>query len=151
MLKVGDQAPDFLLHDQNGKSVSVSEFKGKNVVLYFYPKDDTPGCTRQAVGFTEQKSQFNQKNTVIIGISKDSIEDHQKFCNKYNLDLILASDPEKKAIEAYGVWQEKTLYGKKSFGIVRSTFLISSEGVIQKIWSNVKVDGHIDAVLNEIA
>ncbi len=150
MLEPGNPAPDFSLVDSYGKTVSLSDFKGKKVVVYFYPKDDTPGCTREAIGFSEQKKDFDEKNTVVLGISKDSPESHQKFCTKYSLTISLLSDPEMDAIKAYDVWQEKNLYGNKSFGIVRSTFLVGTDGLLKKIWRNVKVDGHIDAVLKEL-
>ena len=150
MPEIGRLAPDFSLKDAFGHSVQLSDFLGKKVVLYFYPKDDTPGCTREAIGFTEQKSQFQKNNTVILGLSKDSVASHEKFCHKYNLEIPLLSDPDGKTVEAYGVWKEKNMYGKVSMGIVRTTFLIDEKGIITKIWNNVKVDGHVEAVIAAI-
>ena len=140
MLEEGMQAPAFTLVDKDGKLVSISDFLGKKVVLYFYPKDNTPGCTRQACAFASAYSEFERKNAVVIGISKDSVSSHEKFAEKYNLPFILLSDPELQAIHAYGVWQEKKLYGKTSMGVVRTTFLINEQGNIIKIMSKVKPD-----------
>ena len=140
MLEKGMKAPDFTLPDQNGSSVSLSDFLGKKVVLYFYPKDNTPGCTRQACAFGENFASFQTKNTVVIGVSKDSVASHQRFAEKYSLPFILLSDPELKAIQAYGVWQEKKLYGKVSMGVVRSTYLIDEEGMIEAVMPKVKPD-----------
>ena len=130
MLEVGTQAPAFTLPDQNGNLVSLSDFVGKKVVLYFYPKDNTPGCTRQACAFAQSYPEFQARNVVVIGVSKDSVVSHLKFAQKYELPFILLSDPELRAIQAYGVWQEKKLYGKVSMGVVRSTYLIDEQGVI---------------------
>jgi len=149
MLNVGDSAPDFTLLDHSGRSVKLSDYFDHSIVLYFYPKDDTPGCTREAIGFSTQKAKFEEKNAIVFGVSKDSVDSHLKFCDKHQLQLPLLSDPEKTVISAYDVWKEKTLYGKVSFGIVRSTFLIK-KGKIAKIWTNVKVDGHVDAVLEAL-
>ena len=140
MLEKGMKAPDFTLPDQNGSSVSLSDFLGKKVVLYFYPKDNTPGCTRQACAFGENFASFQTKNTVVIGVSKDSVASHQRFAEKYSLPFILLSDPELKAIQAYGVWQEKKLYGKVSMGVVRSTYLIDEQGMIEAVMPKVKPD-----------
>ena len=140
MLEKGMKAPDFTLPDQNGSSVSLSDFLGKKVVLYFYPKDNTPGCTRQACAFGENFNAFQAKNTVVIGVSKDSVDSHQRFAEKYSLPFILLSDPELQAIQAYGVWQEKKLYGKVSMGVVRSTYLIDEQGMIEAVMSKVKPD-----------
>ena len=140
MLEVGMKAPLFTLLDKNGNLVSLSDFLGKKVVLYFYPKDNTPGCTRQACAFGESYEAFQAKNTVVIGISKDSVASHQRFAEKYHLPFILLSDPELQAIQAYGVWQEKKLYGKVSMGVVRSTYLIDEQGMIEKVISKVKPD-----------
>ena len=148
MLQNGMQAPAFSLPDQNGKTVSLSDFLGKKVVLYFYPKDNTPGCTRQACAFATAYSEFERKNAVVIGVSKDSISSHEKFAGKYNLLFILLSDPELQAIQAYGVWQEKKLYGKTSMGVVRTTFLIDEQGKILKIMPKVKPDTNAAEVLN---
>ena len=147
MLEAGMQAPAFTLADKDGKTVSLSDFLGKKVVLYFYPKDNTPGCTRQACAFAAAYSAFEAKNAVVIGISKDSVSSHEKFAEKYNLPFILLSDPELQAIQAYGVWQEKKLYGKTSMGVVRTTFLIDEEGKIMKIMPKVKPDTNAADVL----
>ena len=140
MLEVGMKAPLFMLPDKNGNLVSLSDFLGKKVVLYFYPKDNTPGCTRQACAFGESYEAFQAKNTVVIGISKDSAASHLRFAEKYHLPFILLSDPELQAIQAYGVWQEKKLYGKVSMGVVRSTYLIDEQGMIEKVMPKVKPD-----------
>tara|TARA_E500000178_G_C16556893_1_gene545563 strand:+ start:101 stop:562 length:462 start_codon:yes stop_codon:yes gene_type:complete len=150
MLTHGDEAPVFNLHNQNGDNIALTDFRGKKVVLFFYPKDSTPGCTREAVGFSELKEQFSSHNTVIFGISKDSVESHQKFCSKFDLSIHLLSDPEKTVIKSYGVWQEKKNYGKTFMGIVRSTFLIDETGHLIKVWKNVRVNGHVDKVLTEV-
>lgn len=138
MLTVGTAAPDFTLPDMNGEMHSLSEFKGKKVVLYFYAKDNTAGCTKQACGFAELYPQFTEKGAVVIGISKDSPASHKKFAEKYRLPFILLSDSERKVIDAYGVWQEKKLYGKVSMGIVRTTYLIDENGIIIKASEKVK-------------
>ena len=140
MLQEGMQAPAFTLADKDGKMVSLSDFLGKKMVLYFYPKDNTPGCTRQACAFAAAYSEFEQKNAVVIGISKDSVSSHEKFAEKYNLPFILLSDPELQAIQTYGVWQEKKLCGKTSMGVVRTTFLIDEQGKILKVMPKVKPD-----------
>ena len=147
MLEVGMKAPDFTLPDKRGKSVSLSDFLGKKVVLYFYPKDSTPGCTRQACAFAQNYSNFEDKNVVVIGISKDSVASHLKFAEKYELPFVLLSDPELQAIQAYGVWQEKKLYGKVSMGVVRSTYLIDEQGVIEKVMPKVKPDTNATEIL----
>ena len=147
MLKVGTKAPDFTLLDKRGNSVSLSDFLGKKVVLYFYPKDSTPGCTRQACAFAQNHSNFEDKNVVVIGISKDSVASHLKFAEKYELPFVLLSDPELQAIQAYGVWQEKKLYGKVSMGVVRSTYLIDEQGVIEKVMPKVKPDTNAAEIL----
>ncbi|MBQ9383938.1 MAG: thioredoxin-dependent thiol peroxidase [Ruminiclostridium sp.] len=138
MLTVGTAAPDYTLPDMNGEMHSLSEFKGKKVVLYFYAKDNTAGCTKQACGFAELYPQFTEKGAVVIGISKDSPASHKKFAEKYRLPFILLSDSERKVIDAYGVWQEKKLYGKVSMGIVRTTYLIDENGIIIKASEKVK-------------
>ena len=147
MLKVGDKAPDFLLLDKDGKEVSLSDFFGKRVVLYFYPKDNTPGCTRQACAFASLYGEFEKRDVVVIGISRDSVASHIKFAEKYNLPFILLSDPELKAIEPYGVWQEKKLYGKTSFGVVRTTFIISPDGLVERVMPKVKPDTNAAEIL----
>lgn len=140
MLKAGDIAPEFTLSDKDGNSVSLSDFKGKKVVLYFYPKDNTPGCTRQACAFAAAYEQLKTLNAVIIGVSKDSAASHVKFAEKYSLPFILLSDPDRSAIEAYGVRQEKKLYGKICFGVARTTFVIDENGVIERVMQKVKPD-----------
>ena len=147
MLEAGVQAPQFTLPDKNGKPVSLSDFAGKRVVLYFYPKDNTPGCTRQACAFADAYQQFQQLDIVVIGISKDSAASHEKFAQKYQLPFILLSDPELSAIQAYGVWQEKKLYGKVSMGVVRTTFIIGPDGVIEKVMPKVKPDTNAADIL----
>ena len=129
MLTVGTKAPDFTLNEQNGAEVRLSDFLGKKVVLYFYPKDNTPGCTRQACAFAGSYAAFKDQNVVVIGVSKDSVASHVKFAQKYELPFILLSDPEPQAIQAYDVWQEKKLYGKVSMGVVRSTYIIDEQGI----------------------
>ena len=149
MLREGNKAPDFLGKNQDGKSVRLSSFKPKkNVVLYFYPKNMTPGCTTEACDFRDQFKKF--KSTIILGVSIDSPERHQKFIEKYGLPFELIADENKKIAEKYGAWQEKKLYGKTFMGIVRSTFIIDKTGVVQKIFSKVKVKGHVDEVLKTL-
>jgi peroxiredoxin Q/BCP len=143
-------APEFTLFDQSNTPVSLSQFKGKWVVIYFYPKDDTPGCTREGIGFSERKEAFEAKNAVILGVSKDSTSSHLAFCQKYNLAITLLSDPDTHMIAAYDAWKEKSNYGKTYMGIVRTTVLIDPDGVISKQWNNVRVDGHVDAVFDAI-
>ena len=140
MLEPNTKAPDFTLPNQNGEMVSLSDFLGKKVILYFYPKDNTPGCTRQACAFAAANAELEEAGAVVIGISKDSVASHQKFVQKQNLPFILLSDPELQAIEAYGVWQEKKLYGKVSMGVVRTTYLIDEQGMIEKVMPKVKPD-----------
>ena len=140
MLESGIKAPEFTLPDKDGKSVSLQDFRGKKVVLYFYPKDSTPGCTRQACAFAGAFQEFETLNTVIIGVSKDSQASHQRFAEKNSLPFILLSDPELSAIQAYDVWKEKKLYGKVSMGVVRTTYLIDENGLIEKVFPKVKPD-----------
>ena len=147
MLQEGMKAPDFTLCDKNGNQVSLSDYIGKKVVLYFYPKDNTPGCTRQACAFAAAYEGFKEKNTVVIGISKDSVASHQKFAEKYNLPFVLVSDPEKAAIEVYGVWKEKKMCGKVSMGVVRTTFIIDENGFIEKVMPKVKPDTNAEEIL----
>ena len=150
MLALKSKAPDFTLPDKNGNGVSLSDFLGQKVVLYFYPKDNTPGCTRQACAFAGLYRQFEQKGVQVIGVSKDSVASHVKFAEKYNLPFILLSDPELKAIKAYGVWQEKKLYGKVSMGVVRTTFIIDEQGNITDIMSKVKPDTNAAEILEKL-
>ena len=147
MLEVGMKAPEFTLMDKRGNMVSLSDFRGKKVVVYFYPKDSTPGCTRQACAFAKNYGRFEDKNAVVIGISKDSVASHLKFAEKYELPFVLLSDPERRAIEAYGVWQEKKNYGKVSMGVVRSTFVIDEEGAVEKVMYKVKPDDNAEEIL----
>jgi thioredoxin-dependent peroxiredoxin len=149
-MKVGEAAPKFTASDRGGKSISLQDFQGQLIVLYFYPKDNTPGCTTEAIDFTEKLTEFQALNTQVIGISPDSIGSHGKFIDKHNLKIILLSDPEHQIAESYGVWQLKKFMGKEYMGIVRSTFLIDPTGVILQIWSNVRVKSHVDAVLKSI-
>ena len=151
MLEIGMKAPEFTLSDKEGKSVSLSDYWGKKVVLYFYPKDNTPGCTRQACAFAVAYEGFKAKDVVVIGISKDSVASHLKFAQKYDLPFILLSDPELQAICAYGVWQEKKLYGKVSMGVVRTTFIIDEQGRIEKIMPKVKPDTNAAEILAYLA
>lgn len=146
-LAVGDKAPAFSLKDDSGKTVSLSDFKGKKVVLYFYPKDSTPGCTQESCDFRDNLSRISKSKAVVLGLSADSVESHLKFKTKQELNFPLLSDPDHKALNAYGVWQEKSLYGRKFMGIVRSTFIIDESGKIAKVYSKVKVTGHVDDVL----
>ena len=150
MLEIGMKAPDFMLQDKDGRTVSLSDFLGKRVVLYFYPKDNTPGCTRQACAFAGAYREFQNKGVEVIGISKDSVASHVKFAEKHQLPFVLLSDPELTAIQAYGVWQEKKLYGKLSMGVVRTTFLIDEKGKIEKIMPKVKPDTNAAEILAEL-
>ena len=147
MLSIGDKAPDFTLRDKDGNSVSLADFAGRKVVLYFYPKDNTPGCSRQACAFAGAYDIFTDNGVVVIGISKDSEASHQKFAEKYELPFILLSDPEKQAIQAYGVWQKKKNYGKVSMGVVRSTFIIGENGLIEKVMPKVKPDTNAEEII----
>ena len=150
MLKIGDTAPDFALPDADGSIVSLKDFRGKKVLLYFYPKDNTPGCTRQACAFAENYAAFNSRNIAVIGISKDSVASHRKFADKYNLPFILLADSELAAIQAYGIWHEKKLYGKVSMGVVRTTFIIDENGNIAKVMPKVKPDTNAAEILSEL-
>lgn len=147
MLEVGMKAPEFTLNDKDGKAVSLSEFKGKKVVLYFYPKDSTPGCTKQACAFAGAYDVYKEMGVEVIGISKDSVKSHSNFATKYELPFVLLSDPELQAIQAYDVWKEKKLYGKVSMGVVRTTYVIDEEGVIEHVMPKVKPDTNAEEVL----
>ena len=151
MLEVGLKAPDFTLSDKDGNTVSLSDFLGKKVVLYFYPKDNTPGCTRQACAFAAAYDGFKAKDVAVIGISKDSVASHLKFAQKHDLPFVLLSDPELQAIQAYDVWQEKKLYGKVSMGVVRTTFVIDEQGNIEKVMPKVKPDTNAAEILAYLA
>lgn len=150
MLAVGTKAPDFTLQDQNGKERSLSEFQGQKVVLYFYSKDMTSGCTKQACGFAELYPQFTEKGAVVIGVSKDTVASHKKFEEKYGLPFILLADPDKEAIQAYDVWKEKNMYGKATMGVVRTTYLIDENGMIVKAFTKVKATENPQQMLNEL-
>ena len=151
-LKAGDSAPDFRLPSSEGSEIALKEFRGKkNVVLYFYPKDDTPGCTKEACGFRDARAEFERRDTVILGVSFDGTESHQKFAGKYDLPFALLSDEDKKVASAYGVYKKKSMYGKSYMGIERSTFVIGKNGKILRVFPKVKVDGHIEAVLEALS
>lgn len=150
MIEAGQAAPDFTLADQNGQEVTLSRFRGKPVVLYFYPRDATPGCTTEACAFRDARADLERAGAKVIGVSPDGVKSHQKFATKYELPFTLAADVDKKVCELYGVWQEKTMYGKKSMGVVRSTFVIDAKGTVRHVFPKVKVDGHSDAVLEAL-
>ena len=150
MLKVGDKAPVFTGIDDQGKKVELKNFRGKKVILYFYPKDNTPGCTQESCDFRDVISRIKKKDTVVLGVSPDSVASHQKFKVKFSLPFPLISDEDHKIAIAYGTWQEKSMYGKKYMGIVRSTFVIDGNGLIFQVYEKVKVKGHVDAVLNTL-
>lgn len=150
MPEVGKKAPDFKLSDQDGNKVSLKDFKGKKVVLYFYPKDNTSGCTKEACNFRDDFPKFKKTDAVILGISPDSVSSHKKFTEKYNLPFTLLSDEGKEVVEEYGVWKEKSMYGKKYMGVERTTFIIDEEGKIKKIFNKVKVDGHNSEVIEAL-
>ncbi len=150
MIEEGKKAPDFTLPDQDGNKLKLSDLKGKYVVLYFYPKDDTPGCTKEACNFRDTFPKFSNVDAVILGVSPDSVASHKKFAEKYKLPFRLLADEDKKVIEKYGVWKEKSMYGKKYMGVERTTFIIDPEGKIKKIFSKVKVDNHHKEVLEAL-
>ena len=150
MLEIGTKAPDFRLKDQNGIERSLSEFKGQKVILYFYPKDMTSGCTKQACGFAERYPHFREKGAIVLGVSKDSVASHKRFEEKYGLPFTLLSDTEKEVIQAYDVWKEKKLYGKVSMGVVRTTYLIDEDGVIVKAFDKVKAADNPAQMLTEL-
>ena len=151
MSLTGQTAPDFTLPRDGGGEITLSSLRPAKVVLYFYPKDDTSGCTKEAQGFTERKAEFEAAGAVVVGVSKDTAEKHDKFIAKYDLDVILASDAEGDVCERYGVWAEKSMYGKSYMGIERSTFLIGSDGTVLREWRKVKVRGHVDEVIEAVA
>jgi thioredoxin-dependent peroxiredoxin len=150
MPDVGDKAPAFSLEDQSGKTVKLSDFKGRKVVLYFYPKDDTPGCTREACAFRDEHSALQKAGAVVLGVSPDSGPSHAKFAGKYKLSFPLLADTDHAVSEKYGAWGPKTLYGRKFMGITRSTFLVDEAGKVARVWPKVKVDGHVDQVLEAV-
>jgi len=150
MLKIGDKAPLFELLDKNNQKVSLKDFKDKKVVLYFYPKDMTSGCTQEACDFRDAFPTFNKLKAVVLGISADSVSSHIKFADKYELPFTLLSDENKEVVEKYGVWKEKSMYGKKYMGIERTTFIIDGNGIIKNIFAKVKVDGHVEEVMKAL-
>ncbi|HYO71859.1 MAG TPA: thioredoxin-dependent thiol peroxidase [Archangium sp.] len=148
--QTGHPAPDFQLQDQNGNDVKLSRLRGKNVVLYFYPKDDTPGCTREACDFRDEHSALEAAGAVVLGVSPDDTKSHQKFATKFSLTFPLLADTERQVCDAYGVWGEKSLYGRKFMGVTRATFLIDTEGKVARVWPKVKVDGHVQEILQSL-
>lgn len=149
--QTGTQAPDFQLKDQNGNDVKLSQYRGKNVVLYFYPKDDTPGCTREACDFRDQHSAVREAGAVVLGVSPDTTASHQKFATKFSLPFPLLADTGHQVCDAYGVWGEKSLYGRTFQGVTRATFLIDTEGKVARVWPKVKVQGHVDEILESLS
>ena len=149
-LQPGDHAPAFTLPDQDGNPVSLDDFKGRRVLLYFYPKDDTPGCTKEACQFNDNLAEFQRADVPVIGVSPDGSASHTRFRQKYGLGFALLSDPRHEVMESYGAWGEKTMYGKQTVGVIRSTFLIGADGRIEKAWYNVRADGHAAKVLEEV-
>jgi peroxiredoxin Q/BCP len=150
MINIGDKAPEFNLPDETGKLISLNDFEGKNIVLYFYPKDNTPGCTKESIEFSEEKDAFKKHDTVILGASRDGVKKHQNFIKKQNLTVKLLVDEEGTLCNDYTVWVKKKLYGREYMGIERATFLIGQDRTIKQIWRNVKVDGHVKDVLNTV-
>lgn len=149
-IKIGEQAPDFTLKNQDNEDISLSEFRGKNIALYFYPKDMTPGCTTQACDFRDNYNKFKNRNTVIIGISPDPVDSHQKFIEKHDLPFHLLADVDREVAELYDVWQLKKMFGREFYGIVRSTFIIDEEGILREEMRNIRVKGHVDRALKVI-
>lgn len=150
MIELGKKAPDFSLLNQDGKKISLKDYLGKKVVLYFYPKDDTSGCTKEACNFRDEFPKFTKTKAVILGVSPDSVKSHKKFAEKYDLNFDLLADEEKKVVEKYGVWKEKSMYGRKYMGVERTTFIIDEKGKIKSIFNKVKVDGHNKEVLEAL-
>lgn len=149
--KISDQAPDFSLMGDDGKKHSLKDFRGKKIVLFFYPKDDTSGCTKEACSFRDNTPLIKMKGAVVLGVSGDSVESHKKFVSKYDLNFVLLSNEDRSVLDAYGVWKEKSMYGRTFLGIERTTFIIDEHGKISHIFSKVKVDGHTEEVLNALA
>jgi len=149
-LQIGDAAPEFCLTDQSESAICLHDLRGKWVILYFYPKDNTPGCTLEAIQFTSKHHEFRKLNTIILGISPDSVKSHCGFIEKYNLSIQLLSDESRKVLQAYGAWGEKKMYGKSFHGVLRTTYLIDPDGCIQEVWEKVKVKGHADALLASV-
>jgi peroxiredoxin Q/BCP len=147
MIEIDNKAPDFSLLNQDGEKITLKDYLGKKVVLYFYPKDDTSGCTKEACNFRDEFPKFTKTKAVILGVSPDSVKSHKKFAEKYNLNFDLLADEEKKVVEKYGVWKEKNMYGRKYMGVERTTFIIDEKGIIKTIFNKVKVDGHNKEVL----
>ena len=150
-VEVGKKAPAFALPATNGETVSLKDFEGKTVVLYFYPKDDTPGCTREACDFRDAVKKFTREDAIVLGVSPDSVKSHDKFVAKFDLPFLLLADVDHKVAEAYGAWVEKSMYGKTYMGVERSTFVIGPDGKVKAIFRKVKVDGHVDEVLEAVA
>lgn len=150
LIAVGEAAPDFELADQSGKTHRLADYRGRWVVLYFYPKDDTPGCTKEACAFRDNLARFSKRKAAVLGVSPDSVESHQKFAGKFKLPFPLLADPDKTVCQAYGVWQEKVNYGRKYMGVVRTTYLIDPEGKVSHVWPKVKVAGHEVQVLSAL-
>ena len=150
MLRAGDKAPDFAGTNDQGEKVALRDFRGKKVVLYFYPRDNTPGCTREACDFRESMSRLTEKGAVVLGVSPDSVSSHRKFKARFSLPFSLLSDPDHRIAEAYGAWQEKSMFGRKYMGIVRSTFVIDESGAIAEVYGKVRVKGHVDAVVESL-
>lgn len=150
MLKIGDKAPDFTLISDEDKSISLKDFRGKKVILYFYPKDDTEACTQEACSFRDNVKVIEKNNAVILGVSKDNTKSHIKFKKKYDLPFTLLSDETRNMLEAYGVWKEKSMFGKKYMGIIRTTFLINEKGIIENIWEKVTVKGHVEEIISKL-
>ncbi|SRR5579883_1178153 len=151
MLQEGDKAPDFKAKDDKGHDISLKDFRGKKVVLYFYPKDDTSGCTKEACNFRDNLARIKRKDAVVLGVSPDSEKSHEKFKDKYDLTFPLVADPDKEIVNEYGVWKEKSMYGRKYMGVERTTFIIDEKGKIAKIFPKVKVEGHVDAVMEALS
>ncbi|GJQ20664.1 MAG: peroxiredoxin [Bacteroidia bacterium] len=150
MPAIGEKAPEFSLPDSTGRTVHLKDFRGKKIVLYFYPKDQTPGCTKEACSFNDRISEFRKRGAIVLGVSADSVESHARFAERYGLRFPLLSDPDKKVINTYGVWKKKSMYGRTFMGVERTTFVIDEDGMIQALFPKVRVDGHTEAVLESL-